>query len=254
MPKEELPRPPNGSPCPEVDDRGMREVSAEWGGEFGISIRLRMPREFEAALDSEYVYDALETLKMGIQRVTAQLNPGMCKLNAELEQGIRKLFSDAGVQAIYLERIPNQYVGPRSPAAAIRSPWFLVTTPIGHIEIGWRKRVLHIGWERTKLGKNFDLVSRGEVTHGPGSCHAWGYEDAAKVLRELFAEADKIDELIGQETVPGDGWRQLERSETAHPGDVFFGCSPANTPARVHPVLEAVRVRDSYRGVYFRKL
>ncbi|GAG38249.1 unnamed protein product, partial [marine sediment metagenome] len=28
------------------------------------------------------------------------------------------------------------------------APWFIVTTPVGYIQIGWRKRVIHIDWSR----------------------------------------------------------------------------------------------------------
>lgn len=65
-------------------------------------------------------------------------------------------------------------------------PWLMVITEWGPLTIGWRKNVINIGWRDSKFPDILVLPPRDlSNTHGPGYIHAWGYEEAIKILQEL---------------------------------------------------------------------
>lgn len=82
-------------------------------------------------------------------------------------------------QPIFAEKIPNEY-------DKSNRPWFVVTTKIGHIKIGWRKRVIVIDWSRTtNKGRAVDLFED-DVTKDAHMIHAWGYEKAKQYIERLM--------------------------------------------------------------------
>jgi hypothetical protein len=68
----------------------------------------------------------------------------------------------------------------------LNRPWFRVTSSIGHILIGWRKRVLEIEWKDTvvKLGAH-DLFPDDNVTRWESGIHAWSLDDATRYIKKL---------------------------------------------------------------------
>jgi len=83
-------------------------------------------------------------------------------------------------QPIYAEQIPNEY-------DKSNRPWFLVTTKIGHIKIGWRKRVIVLDWScTTNKGRAVDLFAD-DVTKDVHMIHAWGYEKAKEYIAKLMS-------------------------------------------------------------------
>jgi hypothetical protein len=63
-------------------------------------------------------------------------------------------------------------------------PSFQVSTPLGPIGIGWRKRVIEIRWPT--FTEDFKLLfADQEVTKGPGVIHAWGRDAAVDYLGRL---------------------------------------------------------------------
>lgn len=172
----------------QVDDKGMASVYSSDSGNEGFSIRIKVPRPIDE-LDQKWIYEAVRVIERGMRLVTAKLDPKSEERRAEIRTEFQQMFAEAGFPTIYMEEIPNEY-WPDSYADAIwRSPWFMITTPIGHFKVGWRKRVIRFDWTKTVL-KNFDLKSRGEVTHDYGSCDAYGVADGIKVLKELKAALD----------------------------------------------------------------
>ncbi len=88
---------------------------------------------------------------------------------------------------IFVEEIPNGYC---SMPCCVHLPWFIVTTPIGHITIGWRKRVIVIDWHRTKQEKKAEeLFPNENVTKYEWLIHAWGYEKAKEYLEKIHESA-----------------------------------------------------------------
>ncbi len=92
-------------------------------------------------------------------------------LAAEQERTFRVLFQLAGYEPhrIVLKPVTNRY-----GSDCYRGPWFEVSTPDGIFTIGWRKRVIHLGWPASNedLLVLFDDITD---TKGPGYIHAWRY-------------------------------------------------------------------------------
>ena len=178
------PTAPDGHQCPDVDDKRMKEVWCEYGGEYGVSIRVFMKREYSRKVDWDYLYDAVDIINRGMRRGTALLDPVTEVGIKNMEGNFRDMFEKAGFPTVYMERVENGYWPKAYADSIVKTPWFMITTPIGHFHVGWRKSVIHFNWEKTVL-KDFDLEARGDVTHDPGMCHAYGYEDGIKVLTQL---------------------------------------------------------------------
>lgn len=103
------------------------------------------------------------------------------------KQEILKLFAG---KYIFVEEIPNGYC---SQPCCVNLPWFIVTTPIGHIKIGWRKRVINIDWSKTIQKKTAaELFPNEDVTKGEQSIHAWSYEKAKEYLDLIHHEVPNV--------------------------------------------------------------
>jgi len=90
---------------------------------------------------------------------------------------------------IYAEAIPNGYC---SDYCCRHLPWFIVTTSIGHFKIGWRKRVIHLDWEKTQVTKSADELFPHENTTKSGRMiHAWSLEKAREYVNWVLAERSR---------------------------------------------------------------
>ncbi len=114
------------------------------------------------------------------------LNNSLSMANAAKEkEDILNLFAG---RTIFVEEIPNGYC---NQPCCCHKPWFIVTTPIGHIKIGWRKRVIAIDWTRTvQKKKTKDMFPNEDVTMNSDYedtryIHAWGYEKAKEYIDKL---------------------------------------------------------------------
>lgn len=88
------------------------------------------------------------------------------------------LFIDAGFTPFVMTPEPNKYCScDRCP------PWFKVKTVQGEFEIGWRKRVIHIGWSNNNVPE--DLFKDQDVTKESDLIHAWGYKKAEEYLKKI---------------------------------------------------------------------
>ena len=99
-----------------------------------------------------------------------------------------------------METTPNEYWGENS-VGALCDPWYVVTTRIGHIKVGWRKRVIVLDWQRTSIHnkerasyhQRDGLFPYENVTQDTNMIHAYGYEKLTSYLKKLKTEAGKID-------------------------------------------------------------
>ena len=86
---------------------------------------------------------------------------------------------------IFIEEIPNGYC---KDWCCTTLPWFVVTTKVGRITIGWRKRVINIDWsttiETTKTSK--ELFADEYVTKGDKFIHAWSIEKAREYITKII--------------------------------------------------------------------
>lgn len=103
------------------------------------------------------------------------------------EEECKALFILAGIPIAKLHRLENKYWPDSDHYADIRrrSPWWLVQTQHGPVEIGWRKRVVSIRWEDTPV--RF-CVTPDDVTKDETMVHAWSYAKAVEYLTTLGAQ------------------------------------------------------------------
>lgn len=95
------------------------------------------------------------------------------------------IFSEAGVPVDAHWELANGYWPRAYVKDVIENPWWLVLTPIGLIEIGWRKRVISINWEATGLPH---MVTSDAVTKDEYHVHACSREKAVEYLKALFSD------------------------------------------------------------------
>lgn len=99
---------------------------------------------------------------------------------------VLSIFIAAGIPVLNMKPLPNGYSyqppDPRYRTTYPDPPWWFVKTPVGWIEIGWRKRVISINWEDTPIRH---IVTAKEVTKDEQSVHAWSILEAIEFLIEL---------------------------------------------------------------------
>jgi hypothetical protein len=169
-----------------------REESAGSYGAFGIKILVAVHPPHEegeqpvpVSLDHETIryacYDAKKAIQGAImERVIASLPGAQARAKAEREQ-LLALFPNP----IFVEEIPNGYC---SDYCCKHLPWFIVTTSVGRIKIGWRKRVINIDWSETKGTKTSEELFKDEnVTKDTRLIHAWGADDAKGYVEAILS-------------------------------------------------------------------
>lgn len=103
------------------------------------------------------------------------------------QKEFRTILERAEIPYSEMLMVPNGYHN--QPFGTYFGPWFLVETPAGRIEIGWRKNVIHIDWSRTGLSATgSDIVDQPKVTCWRTGVHAWGADKAVEALRKLWSK------------------------------------------------------------------
>lgn len=139
------------------------------------------------------------------------------------EDIVRAIFLLAHINIVSLEKIPNEYWPPHPDFDEVResSPWWKVTTSLGFIKIGRRKRVISINWKNLVEGKIYiNLISpsatrdnpvlkiteEDQVTTGDAYCHANSELKAAwylNNLRRMLFESMKFIGFLDYEKTEG---------------------------------------------------
>lgn len=102
------------------------------------------------------------------------------------------LFRLAGFQVSGHWRLENRYWPDNEhySQARSRSPWWLVKTQFGMIEIGWRKRVVSIFWGDCPLRS--ETITDADVTMLPSLVHCYSYAACLACLTELQSQMDEL--------------------------------------------------------------
>lgn len=147
-------------------------------GVLGVQVMVALNRELtekEREAVNKFVYHFHNLMV----EESVRLDPQEIEYAAKEKEELLSLFDIH--QPIYVEEVPNEY------SRQISRPWFVVTTKVGRIKIGWRKRVIVIDWSDTNLKVTADELFKDEdVTKGEKMIHAWGYEKAAEYLVDLL--------------------------------------------------------------------
>lgn len=164
-------------------DMEYKEVyhSESWGpsGLMGVKIMVAIDRKFTDN-DKWAASELCATMREKLQEETMDLDPTTAKKAAKEKSDIVALFT----RPIFVEEIPNGYAVSWYNK---HLPWFKVTTPLGHITIGWRKRVIEIDWSGTTIDASAeDLFPAEHTTKHKQSIHAWGLEDAKKYIEVIM--------------------------------------------------------------------
>lgn len=126
-------------------------------------------------------YDAVKLIKSAVLAEVIKNNPESIKRASEEKAKLLDLFPGAP----FVEEIPNGYC---PDCCCKHLPWFVVTTCVGRIKIGWRKSVINIDWSDTHRTKNsHELFEHEAVTKFGRGIHAWSYEDAKRYIDTIIA-------------------------------------------------------------------
>lgn len=157
-------------------------------GELGVRIDVAgscLPDLETKSLKSK-AYEAADLIKEEITALIKANDPNEKHRAEEERRSILSVFPEH----IYVEEIPNGYC---NQACCRHLPWFIVTTKVGHFEIGARKRVISIDWKKTKGTKSAeDLFPKEDVTKGEKSIHAWSIEDARRYVAAVIESASAL--------------------------------------------------------------
>lgn len=107
---------------------------------------------------------------------------------AESEKTFTAVMTLAGFTVLMRWELANGYWPANPSYDDIRAPWWLFMTELGPVQIGRRKRVIHIEWSATPVRA---VVTKDEVTKGDDHVHAYSTEKAVEYLKALRAEAEK---------------------------------------------------------------
>lgn len=166
---------------------------------FGFKVFVKFHRDFTKN-DQHEISRAARKMIVELDFESARLDPKLPGWKAETTGNFKKAFEDAGLGPIFMEEIPNGY-WPETDAYRLRSPWFIVTTRLGHFKVGWRKRVIVLDWERTTLRvpskvewrpeptipTGEELFPGEDVTRWETGIHCYGYEKMTAYLKVLAA-------------------------------------------------------------------
>lgn len=185
--------------------------SSGGSGSYGLKILVYRPPEAQARFDALWAKDYLkstpeenaikymvpeaEKLLNIVRRQDRMLDPVVQQAEKDTKSSIAKAF---GNNIIFTETVPNGYWGPESPWS-VGDPWYRVTTTIGHLIVGWRKRVIHLDWKDTVLrSRNVEgritrpppsgqeVFPNEDVTRLETGIHAWGYDKLTEYVQTLL--------------------------------------------------------------------
>lgn len=145
--------------------------------DFGLKILIAAGRSLTQA-EKVLLYRVKDQIEDAVLTQTMRQNSEAIAAAVAQRSAILALFSEP----IFAEEIPNGYC-PRWCCKHL--PWFVVTTRVGRITVGYRKRVIHIAWE---CGKTAEELFPGEdTTKFDRTVHAWGLDKAREYISVIVA-------------------------------------------------------------------
>lgn len=154
---------------------------------FGIKIML-------ATYPERPLADFTEAERRAVNQASDLIEAAMTEALNKQDTGRQKEIAKEGsdlvslfTEPIFVEEIPNGYC---SRACCKDKPWFVVTTKMGRIKIGWRKRVIEIDWADSVILSTAEKLFPSEnVTKYDRLIHAWGVDAARRYIGVLESQA-----------------------------------------------------------------
>lgn len=165
----------------------FKEEGASQYGQYSLEITVSATKLPDLDQDPirEVAYDAARRIKTEVLSAVVANSPEAMQCKAEERDKLMALFPNP--QALFVEEIPNGYC---SDWCCRHLPWFVVTTSVGRIKIGWRKRVINIDWSETKNTKtSTELFVEENVTKYERTIHAWSLDDAKRYITAILQSA-----------------------------------------------------------------
>lgn len=97
-------------------------------------------------------------------------------------QKLQAMFLLADIDVFQIKMVPNGYWPDSYVELNRANPWFEVSTPMGVITIGWRKRVIEITWKNIPVN---EIITQDDTDKGHRYVHAWNYGAAVTYLANL---------------------------------------------------------------------
>lgn len=152
------------------------------GDEHGVAVFVKIPRELGDEDTWGTLRKASEDILSALHVETLRLKPETAEQTAVEKARILGCFRER----IYAEPVPNGYC---SRWCCHFRPWYVVTTPMGRIKIGWRKRVLHLEWTDSLIAQTAaQLFPTEDVTRFDRVIHCHGYDKAAQYIDVLMRQ------------------------------------------------------------------
>ena len=155
------------------------ESVGQYGG-IGIEIFVDINREL-TPIDNRNLREIGDSIHSVLLSESIKNDESIKSQVKEEKDGVLSVFGD---NAIYVEEIPNGY---SNDEYFKMFPWFIITTKLGRIKIGWRKRVIEIDWSDSAIVFEADDIFPTEDTTKIGKLiHAWDYEQAKRYIDVLL--------------------------------------------------------------------
>jgi hypothetical protein len=130
--------------------------------------------------DKKNIMRCADNLQSNINKESLRIHPELIKEAQDEKEKIIGLFDN---RSVFIEETINEY------NLGYGNPWFIVTTRIGRIKIGWRKRVINIDWEDSLIKtKSRSLFPNENVTKEDYYIHADGYKKAKEYIDVLLSQ------------------------------------------------------------------
>jgi len=163
-------------------------------GTIGMELHLSLGKREITEADKRIVREAMDDLREKLWGNTIKLNQGLQDEALAEKKALIGLFDCI----VFVEPCKNEY---SNGAWGELFPWYKVTTPIGRIKIGTRKRVINIDWSETTVAESgSELFPTEDVTKGgvhyesDGNkryIHAWGLEKAKEYINKILDAGKK---------------------------------------------------------------
>lgn len=152
--------------------------------ECGLDLYVKLDRPLTED-DEQVIAEAMRELSRDLLAESARLHPDNVRWKEGWLREARAMFADAGLAAIHVREIDNEYCGPKCCPHRV---WLRVTTRLGVVKVGWRKSVMVVDWAESDVTETAkDLFAGEDVTKGDRMIHAWSYEKATEYLTKIAA-------------------------------------------------------------------
>lgn len=182
-----------------ISEDGMQVLS-------GMDVRFGKDKhDFAVVIKARLNHEITEEEKDAVQKVQQILKDAFTKganfrdseVHTHAARQRSELIGCFGHKALYVDDIPNGYC---SRGCCAYYPWFIVTTPVGRIKIGWRKRVIHLEWTDSQIeGKAEDIFPHEEAWPGYETTqydkviHAHSVDAATRYIGRLMEAGLRVE-------------------------------------------------------------